>query len=206
MTAYKAILEKYLPENSVDLIFEWIQKYNIHLKVSRKRSSKLGDYRPPQKGKGHHITVNHDLNQYAFHITLVHEVAHLIVWEGYRNKVRAHGKEWKDTYRELMQPFMETDIFPEDIHAALKSYLSKSYASSGSDLHLSRVLQKYDDDQGITLEALEEGSVFILPNGRTFKKGDLVRKRYRCVSLDNKRIYLVNPLVKVQQVSSSSPQ
>ena len=197
MMGYKAILEKYLPKDSVETIYSWIQQYNIHFKISRKRSSKLGDYRPPQNGKGHHITVNHDLNNYAFLITLVHEIAHLLTWEKHRNKVKAHGKEWKDAYRELMIPFMEMDIFPEDVQAAMQSYLHKSYASSGTDLKLSRTLQKYDSDPGLTLEALEEGSVFQLPNGRTFKKGPLIRKRYRCVSLDNKRIYLVNPLVKV---------
>lgn len=198
MAEYKAILEKYIPTASVDIIYEWLQKYNIHLRVSRKRSSKLGDYRPPQRGKGHQITVNYDLNEYAFLITLVHEVAHLIVWEKYKNRVKAHGREWKDAYRELMAPIMDMKIFPEDIEEALKSYLSKSYASSGTDLKLSRTLQEYDDDQGTTLEMLEEGSTFVLPNGRKFKKGVLVRKRYRCINLDNNRIYLVNPLVKVE--------
>jgi SprT protein len=203
MTQYKAILKKYIPEASVETIYEWIQRYNIHMKVSRKRATKLGDYRPPQNGKGHQITVNHDLNEYAFLITLVHEIAHLIVWEKYRNKVRAHGKEWKDTYRELMEPFMDKDLFPQDIHTALNSYLHKSYASSGTDLKLSRTLQKYDAEPGITLEMMDEGSIFQLPNGRTFKKGHLVRKRYRCVSMDNKRIYLVNPLVKVSPIEST---
>jgi len=198
MAEYRAILEKYIPPASVDIIYQWLQQYNIHLKVSRKRSSKLGDYRPPQKGKGHHITVNYDLNQYAFLITLVHEIAHLIVWEKFKNRVKAHGKEWKDAYRDLMAPFMEMKIFPEDIEKALISYLSKSYASSGSDLKLSRTLQGYDAEQGTTLEMLEEGSSFVLPNGRKFKKGVLVRKRYRCINLDNNRIYLVNPLVKVE--------
>jgi hypothetical protein len=206
MAGDKTILEKYLPEASVGTMHDWLQQYKIHLKITRKRSSKLGDYRPPHKGTGHHITVNHDLNPYAFLITLVHEIAHLITWENYRNKVRAHGKEWKDTYRELMVPFMEIDLFPEDIHAALRFYLKKSYASSGADLNLSRTLQKYDPNQGITLEELDEGSIFQLPNGRIFKKGPLLRKRYRCVCLDNKRsvcldnkrIYLVNSLVKVE--------
>jgi len=198
MAEYRAILEKYIPSASVDMIYQWLQQYNIHLRVSRKRSSKLGDYRPPHNGKGHHITVNYDLNEYAFLITLVHEIAHLIVWEKYKNRVKAHGKEWKDTYRELMLPFMEMKIFPDDIEKALISYLSKSYASSGTDLKLSRALQGYDHDQGTTLEMLEEGSSFVLSNGRKFKKGVLVRKRYRCVNLDNNRIYLVNPLVKVE--------
>ncbi|NQT77465.1 MAG: SprT-like domain-containing protein [Bacteroidetes bacterium] len=177
---------------------DWLQQYKIHLKITRKRSSKLGDYRSPHNGKGHHITVNHDLNPYAFLITLIHEIAHLITWEKYRNKVRAHGREWKDAYRELMVPFMNMDLFPEDIHTALQFYLKKSYASSGSDLTLSRCLQKYDPNPGITLEELDEGSIFQLTNGRIFKKGPLLRKRYRCISLDNKRTYLVNPLVIVE--------
>jgi len=202
MEQYKAILLKYLPEPSIEQVYSWLREYNIHLKISKKRSSKLGDYRPPQNGKGHQITVNHDLNPYAFLITLVHEIAHLLVWEKYRNKVRAHGNEWKETYRELMIPFFGMDIFPDDIASALSNYLNKSYASSGSDLNLSRTLQKYDSEPGLTLENIEEGRIFSLPNGFTFKKGALNRKRYRCVRMDNNKVYLVNPLVRVTLVES----
>lgn len=182
----------------MDIILGWLKEYNIHLRVARKRSSKLGDYRPPQNGRGHQITVNYDLNPYAFLITLVHEIAHLLVWERYRNRVRPHGSEWKNTYAELMEPFFEMETFPGDIRSALKNYLSKSYAASGSDLQLSRVLRQYDPEQGITLEDIEEGSIFKLPNGKTFRKGERVRKRYRCLRLDNQRVYLVNPLAGVE--------
>jgi hypothetical protein len=202
MEQYKVILQKYLPEKSVELIYEWLREYNIHLKISKKRSSKLGDYRSPHKGKGHQITVNHDLNPYAFLITLVHEIAHMLVYEKYRNRVRAHGPEWKDTYRELMIPFFELNIFPVDISDALLSYLSKSYASSGSDLKLSRTLQKYDKDPGLTLEDISEGSLFRIQNGKTYKKGPLNRKRYKCVRLDNNKIYLVSALVQVEVLES----
>lgn len=200
MEKFKSILEKYLPESSVDTIYEWLKQYNIHLRIARKRSSKLGDYRSPHKGKGHQITVNHDLNQYAFLITLVHEIAHLLVWEKHKNRVKAHGKEWKEYYRELMEPFMKGKVFPEDIHKAMESYLGKSYASSGTDLNLTRVLMEYDEDPGLSLESLDEGTLFRLPNGKTFKKGPRIRKRFRCRSIDNDRIYLVNPLVKVELV------
>lgn len=202
MEQYKAILQKYLPETSVDQVYLWLREYNIHLKISRRRSSKLGDYRSPHKGKGHQITVNHDLNPYAFLITLVHEVAHLLVWVKYKNRVKAHGLEWKETYRQLMFPFFEENVFPEDIRQALQHYLSKSYASSGSDLRLSRTLKKYDDDPGLTLEEISEGSVFSIYNGKTFKKGPLNRKRYKCISMDNNKTYLVSPLVRVELVES----
>ncbi len=202
MEEYKTILQKYIPEAATDQIYQWLQEYHIHLKISRKRSSKLGDYRSPHKGKGHQITVNHDLNTYAFLITLVHEIAHMLVWEKYRNRVRAHGKEWKETYRELMVPFFKMDIFPEDVESAITNYLSKSYASSGSDLNLGRTLQKYDADQGLTLENIPEGGIFSLPNGMAFKKGTLNRKRYRCTRMDNNKVYLVNALVRVELLES----
>lgn len=202
MEAYKTILSKYLPEAAVEPIYIWLKDYQIHLKVSKARSSKLGDYRSPHKGKGHQITVNHNLNPYAFLITLVHEIAHQQVWEKHGNRVKAHGKEWKDTYRQLMLPFLDTSIIPDDIEKALKNYLSKSYASSGTDLNLSRVLQQYDDDPGITLEDLEEGSTFRIANGKTFVKGSLNRKRYRCTRVDNNRVYLVSALAKVEPLKS----
>ena len=88
MEKHRSILQKYIPVDAVDMVFEMIRQYKVHLKVSRKRSSKLGDYRSPHNGNGHQITVNHDLNPYAFLITLVHEFAHLLTWEKYRNKVR----------------------------------------------------------------------------------------------------------------------
>ena len=202
MEQYKAILQKYLPENSVEQVYLWLSEYNIHLKISRRRSSKLGDYRSPHKGKGHQITVNHDLNPYAFLITLVHEIAHLLIWEKYKNRVRAHGTEWKETYRQLMLPFIEENVFPEDISYALQHYLGKSYASSGSDLQLSRTLQKYDKDPGLTLEEISEGSIFSIYNGKTFKKGPLNRKRYKCIRMDNNKIYLVSPIVRVELIES----
>lgn len=202
MEEYKAILQKYIPEAATPQVYQWLQEYHIHLKISRKRSSKLGDYRSPHKDKGHQITVNHDLNPYSFLITLIHEIAHMLVWDKYRNRVRAHGKEWKETYRELMVPFFDMDIFPEDIDSALTNYLSKSYASSGSDLNLGRTLQKYDSDPGLTLENIPEDSVFSLPNGMAFKKGTLNRKRYRCTRIDNNKVYLVSALIRVELLES----
>lgn len=202
MEEYKTILQKYIPEAATPQVYQWLQEYHIHLKISRKRSSKLGDYRSPHKDKGHQITVNHDLNPYSFLITLIHEIAHMLVWDKYRNRVRAHGKEWKETYRELMVPFFDMDIFPEDIDSALTNYLSKSYASSGSDLNLGRTLQKYDSDPGLTLENIPEDSVFSLPNGMAFKKGTLNRKRYRCTRIDNNKVYLVSALIRVELLES----
>ena len=74
---YTQVLIKYIPETSVPLIVNWIIEYGVHLKITKDRSTKLGDFRPTLGvNRGHRITVNYNLNKYAFLITLVHEIAH----------------------------------------------------------------------------------------------------------------------------------
>jgi len=202
MEAYKTILSKYIPQAAIDPIYDWLKENRIHLRISRARTTKLGDYRSPHNGKGHQITVNHNLNPYAFLITLVHEIAHQQVWIKHGNRVKAHGREWKDTYRKLMDPFIDSGVFPDDVKQALIRYMGKSYASSGTDLNLSRVLQRYDAEPGLTLEQIREGSTFRIPGGKTFIKGSLNRKRYRCIRTDNNRVYLVSALAQVELLKS----
>src|ERR1043165_3959224 len=89
------VLAKYLPAGTVEICTEWIVQLNIHLRITKDRSSKFGDYRPVQNGAAHIITVNHNLNRYAFLITFVHEVAHLVCEKKYSRSVAPHGSHWK---------------------------------------------------------------------------------------------------------------
>src|SRR5690606_28773275 len=120
------------------MIAAWIVKYDFKLKIKRERSTRLGDYTSPRGGLNHVITINHNLNKYAFLITLVHEVAHLVTYNEYKNSVNPHGTEWKNHFRELMQPFLNTDIFPLEVFSALRRYMSNPAASSCSDINLLR--------------------------------------------------------------------
>ena len=195
---YKNTLAKYLPEGTVDIIFGWIIEHHIHLRISRGRITKMGDYRPPVKTGIHRISVNHNLNPYDFLITLVHEIAHLLVWEQFRNRVKPHGKEWKIQYRQLMDHFLGQGIFPPEVEAALRKYLLKSTAARVSDLELSRILQAYNSDvPGIQLEDLPDNAIFSIAGGRTFQKGEKLRKRFRCLNLENRKVYLISPLCSV---------
>lgn len=197
MRTYKEILNKYLPEGSVDRVLNWLDTYKIRLKITKSRNTKLGDYRSPLNGGAHRISINHDLNPYAFLITFVHELAHLIVWEKYRYRAKPHGKEWKETFRQMMQPLLADEVFPEKVVPALVKYLDNAKAASGSDEELTLALRAYDQDTYLSLEDLPEDASFRIPSGRAFVKGKKLRKRYRCICLQTKRTYLVNPLVKV---------
>jgi len=194
----KKVLSEYLPEGSVDKTFYWITEKKIHLKISKQRKTKLGDYRPPVHHTNHRISINHNLNKYAFLITLIHEIAHLLVWEKHKGKVEPHGKEWKIEYRNLMYEFLNKGIFPDEIEKVLSKSIINSKASSTSDMNLSRTLKKYDAQTDLLiLEDLEENAFFTIDGGRRFKKGPKQRTRYKCQNIENKKFYFVHALTPV---------
>jgi hypothetical protein len=197
----QSILYKYIPEKAVPVITEWIYRYDFKLRIKKSRASKYGDYRPPVKGQNHQITINYDMNKYAFLITLVHEVAHLTNWNQNRDNVKPHGNEWKEEYKRLMSGFLNHEIFPEDVILALRRYMSNPAASSCSDTNLLRTLKKHDVRQHtILLEELPHESVFMYGQARLFQKGTQVRKRFKCKELKTNRMYLFDPLTEVKSV------
>jgi hypothetical protein len=194
-----AILSKYLPEATVPVIAEWIVVYDFKLKIKKERNSRLGDYTPPHQGLNHTITINHNLNRYAFLITLVHEVAHLVTYNEYKNSVNPHGKEWKHNFRKLIQPFLTPDIFPLEVFAALRNYMQNPAASSCSDIQLLRTLKLHDEESStVFLEHLPHKCLFLYNGSRVFQKGEKIRKRFKCMELSTQNIYLFNPLVEVE--------
>jgi hypothetical protein len=198
MNSHNEVLLKYLPPKAVPVINNWIDEYSIHLVISNRRSTKFGDYRPPQKNQNHKISINYNLNRYAFLITLVHEISHLQVWEEYRNRIKPHGIQWKTRFRELMQVFINERIFPDDISLPLQKYLLNPAATTTGNLELSRALRRYDTpNEAVLLENLSENSMFMLDNGKVFRKGPKLRKRFRCESAETRKYYLVHPLAEV---------
>lgn len=193
------VLRKYIPEPAVERIAVWIVDYDFKLKIKKERSTKLGDYSSPQRGMNHVITVNHNLNQYSFLITLIHEVAHLTTFNKFRNTVSPHGQEWKNEFKILMQPFLAPEVFPIDVLYAIRKYMENPAASSCTDTHLLRTLKLYDDKEGqVFLEYLPYKSVFLYNGSKVFQKGERIRKRFRCIEISTGTVYLFNPLTEVE--------
>ena len=209
----KKKLLPHLPEESISYIIQWLIENKVQLRISRSRSTKLGDYRSPRIGILPKISVNHNLNKYSFLITLVHEMAHHVVFsfaESYhymalqkkkRVKPKPHGQEWKLEYRKLITPLLNASIFPPEILAVLVGYFENPRASSSADQKLSRMLKTFDHPDGKkTLENLPFDSLFQMPNGRKFQKKEKVRTRYRCICQKTRKIYLFNPLAEVSHL------
>lgn len=194
------VLKPFVPEGTVALIVEILISKKIILTITEKRSSVYGDYRHPDEKKGHRISVNGDLNPYAFFITLMHEIAHMNVWEQHRNKVAPHGIEWKNNFKEIMQPFLNNSIFPMDVEHALKNYLRNVAATSCSDIHLTKALAAYDKHSGTIVQDLQPGDLFEFDSKGIFQRGEELRKRIRCVEMKTNRIYLFNPAAVVKKI------
>lgn len=191
-----------MPAKAVDLCAQWIVHYNVHIQITRSRASKLGDYMPLHKQvRNHIITINHDLNRFAFLITLVHEFAHLTTFNNHGHRVQPHGLEWKNQFAMLMQNFLGQNIFPPDVEAALKAYMINPAASSCTDITLNRALKKHNANNVISfLEELPDGSLFKLHKSMphaVFKKGNKLRKCFECIEIKSGRMYRVNSIAEV---------
>ena len=195
-------LQQYLPPNTYEPVLHYLQHYTVHLTVARERNSILGDYRHRYGSQTHRISVNGNLNQYAFLITLLHELAHLLTFEKWGNRVAAHGKEWKVLFGQLLAQFIEHDVFPPDIKTVLLHSLHNPAASSCADETLLRTLKQYDENKGNShfVESLPEGALFKTGDGRIFQKGQKMRKRFRCLEIATKRMYLFSPVYEVEVV------
>lgn len=195
------ILRRYFPEAAIPMVAEAYSQSRFNLRFKRPRTSKLGDFRAPRNSNELcTITLNQDLNPYQMLVTFVHELAHYQVHVNYpRKRLEPHGEEWKQTFTQLLLPYLKPEIFPEDILQALYHHLQHIKASSTADTNLAKVMRRYDKKatEVLTVEDIPEGAIFQLKNGMTFKKGPKRRTRYQCECLDNGRTYSVSGLSEV---------
>lgn len=200
----RSALGKYVPADAVDTCFDWIRAYRIRVRVKKTRQSKYGDYHPPYDGKSHTITINHDLNPYAFLITFTHEVAHLTCFLKHRDRVAPHGAEWKSEFRHLLSSFIDRNIFPDDVAQSVKNYLKNPAASSCGDVELMKALRRYDsNNEGWShLEEIPFNASFALKNGQHFIKGHKLRKNFECFELHSRHKYFIHPLMEVRLLNT----
>lgn len=195
-------LQQYIPESASPLVLQYLHHYKVHLTITRERKTVLGDYRHATFYKTHRISVNGNLNKFSFLITLIHELAHLVTFIQFGNRVQSHGKEWKRIYAMLLKDFIALQIFPSDILEALEKSMHDLPASSCADEGLMRILKKYDKQQNglVMVEQIQDGKLFEIEKGKVFKKGKKLRKRYQCVEVQTGKVYLFSPVYEVRGV------
>ena len=198
-------LAEYLPENTFLPVAAYLKQYKVHLTISRERKSILGDYRNAHQNGNHRISVNGNLNKWSFLVTLLHELAHLLTFEKYGNRVQSHGREWKTLFAQLLAQFIQNKVFPEDIEKELLATLHNPGASSCAEEGLMRVLRKYDSKKEgqMLVEEVPMHGLFKMKDGKVFKKGERLRKRFRCEEVGTKKVYLFSPVYEVELMHNS---
>ncbi|MBL4905743.1 MAG: sprT domain-containing protein [Flavobacteriaceae bacterium] len=187
--------QTYIPKEAIPIVQYLIEQHHFVLKIVNKRQTKHGDFRKLPNGD-YQITVNNNLNQYQFLLTLIHEIAHHVTHQKF-GRVQPHGKRWKTVFQHLMLPFLQPEIYPNHILPLLANYLKNPKASTDADVHLSLALKKYSKETG-------KNFIFEVPNGslfefkeRIYQRGNKRRTRIECLNTQNNRVYLFNQNVEV---------
>ena len=188
-----------IPEASSEYVKSLILSKKITIKLKKSRKTKHGDFSVKKSGL-HMITINDDLNQYRFLITLIHEISHYIAYKNYGPHIKPHGVEWKNIFKNLLLPIINPEIIPNDILRPLAIYAKNPKASSDTDLNLSLALNRYNINQYDYIFSLSNGSVFKASNDRVYVMIKKLRKRYECMDVLTKKLYLFSPNVKIKEI------
>lgn len=195
-------LAAYLPPGSYIMVARYLVTYKVHLTITRERTTMLGKYQASYAGKNHQISINGTLNPYAFLITLLHELGHLVAFDKYGHRIQAHGTQWKREYSSILSYFITKNVFPGDVEGELLKTLENPAATSCAETPLLRVLRKYDPPKPgfYLLEELPPDSFFKIKNGRIYRKGEIKRTRFLCKDERSRRLFLFSPVTEVEWV------
>ena len=205
-----ATLRSLLPPGTEAYIEGLLGRQPCAVRLARPRRTKLGDHRPPGRGHGvHRISINDDLNPYAFLTTLLHEIAHAATWERherdrrrYGRRVRPHGPEWQAEFTGLVRPVVSLGVLPADVTTALARSLARPAAATCSDRQLLLALGRYDRVAPglVRVEEIACGGWFRLASGEVFRAGRTLRTRRQCFAAKSGAEYRVHGLARVEPV------
>jgi len=194
-------LQDFISPKALNPVLELLKHENLTVIVKSERKTRHGDYRRLPNGK-HQITVNSNLNEYRFLITLVHEIAHFEAYKNHGKFIKPHGVEWKRTFQHLMLPFLNPEIFPLELLPLLAKHFKNPKATSDTDTTLALALKQFDQPNGKTyIFEIPFGTLFKLYNDRVFKMGPLRVKRYECLEIKTGKVYLFNPNAEVEPIA-----
>ena len=193
------LLQKYLPENTLPFLKSWFGDHYIHIKITKGRNSKLGDYRK-LPDKSHLITVNSTLDPQLFFFVLTHELAHLLAFEKYGRRIAPHGNEWKQTYREMLLESLS--IYSDDLKPIIIKFSHSPKANFMASPDLVRYFHMSDLPEHLCfVEDLTPHNIFIY-NKQRYRMIEKLKKNYLCENLDNGKKYIFKSLAKVEKINS----
>ncbi|WP_028121824.1 SprT-like domain-containing protein [Epilithonimonas tenax] len=197
------VLNQYLPDHAFPFLKKWFSDYYIHIKITKNRNSKLGDYRK-LPDKSHQITVNSTLDKQLFFFVLTHELAHLIAFENFSNRITAHGKEWKDTFSAML--LESIDLYTDDLKPIILRFSRNPKANFMASPELVRYFHIENPDENLVfVEDLLTNDKFRY-KGEDYQLLEKKKKLYLCINSKNAKKYLFRPLAKVEKLIINEEQ
>jgi SprT protein len=198
-----SLLAPKVPNKALDYCVNLWKEHPFSFVISKTRNSCLGNYR---FFRNHHtITINHDLNEYSFLITYIHEIAHqrvAIAFKDKRKKPLPHGNEWKQAFIELFSPVLREEIFPVDLYRVLKKHMENPKASSTSDHKLLSELRKFDIlKEDVLLLSEIENDTFFKFKGTIYKKIENRRSRVLVQESGSKKMFTIPKIAEIEKLS-----
>mgnify|MGYP001826396100 CR=1 FL=1 len=199
-------LHKYIPTSALKGVLQLLQHDHLVVKIKNERKTRHGDYKRLPNGK-HQITINSNLNPYRFLITLIHEIAHFEAYKQYGRFIKPHGVEWKHTFQHLMLPFINPQVFPNNLLPLIAKHFKNPKASSDTDVNLTLSLKQFDAPNNKNyIFDVPFGAMFRLYNGKVFKKGNKRVKRFECIEVNTGKLYLFNPNAEVEIIAAKEKE
>ena len=194
----ESFIQNHVPEAARAYCLSLFRGYSFTFLLKPERRSVLGNYRYVGSTDTHIISVNRTLNPHAFLVTYLHEVAHLLVKIRYKRRPQPHGREWKKCFSELLQPVLNTDVFPSEILAPLREYAKNPKASSLSDKRLAEVLHPdLSEGDGTKISEIPDQVTFKFRD-RVFLKLHMKRSRCLCKDIKSGRNYLISGSLRAE--------
>ncbi|WP_392437216.1 SprT-like domain-containing protein [Cruoricaptor ignavus] len=188
-------LPDFLPENALPYLKGWCGSFSLHIRITKERQSKLGDYRKLKDGS-HKITINSTLPRPLFFLVLTHEIAHLIAFEKFGRNILPHGKEWKHTFREMLVESLA--VYPEDLRPEILKFAKSPKANFLASHGIARYFHNSDGNL-VTVEELSAGERFSY-KGRDYEVLARRKINYLCREARTGKQYLFKPLATVQKL------
>ena len=196
------VLEKFLPENTLPFLKVWFGDYACHLKITKNRNSKLGDYRK-LPDKSHQITVNGTLEPQLFFFVLTHELAHLIAFEKFGRRISPHGTEWKNTFREML--LESINVYKEDLKPIILRFSKSPKANFMASPELVKYFHRETEDGIDFIENLQVGERFLYKK-EIFVIEETTKKRYLCKNIKSGKKYFFRNLAQVKKIEKKNEQ
>lgn len=203
---YKAKLGEYLPEASVEPVFDFMTANAVQLRITRERLSKLGDYHMPHPGHPYHeISINGDLDPQYFLWVLLHEMAHLDAWLEYRTSIQPHGHEWQEHYRRLIRQHLELGAFMPEAAELIRSYIRRIPLNHATGNKIELMFRQSADDGMIPILVLNDlaaGDKFVLKNRPDMMFAALERRRtrWKCRNEKTGQLFTVSGTAEVIKI------